>query len=113
MKVMERSRTKTRIIRVNKKFLKCRAATHSISIIMAITKRRATKKSSGTKTTAKRKKSTAKAGKKKIAGLLYDPAGCFNSKTAAAKSAETIRKSGKKARVIPNSNGKGACIYTR
>lgn len=80
---------------------------------MAITKRRATKKSSGTKTTAKRKKSTAKAGKKKIAGLLYDPAGCFNSKTAAAKSAETIRNSGKKARVIPNSNGKGACIYTR
>jgi hypothetical protein len=79
---------------------------------MAITKRRATKKSSGTKTTPKRKKSTA-TGKKKISGLLYDPAGCFSSKSAASKSAETIRKSGKKARVIPNKNGKGACIYTR
>lgn len=65
------------------------------------------------KTGGSKKKTAKPSGKKKISGLMYDPAGCFDTKSAAVKSAETLRAKGKRARVIPKKSGKGACIYTR
>lgn len=79
---------------------------------MATTRKAGGKKTTTRKRTTAKKRSTA-TGKKKISGLLYDPAGCFDSKTAASNAADAIRAKGKKARVIPNKSGKGACIYTR
>lgn len=80
------------------------------------TKSSTRRKAAGSKAKAKRRsgigaKAAASPATKVIAGERFTKNSCGKTKTDAKKAAESLRKKGKKARVVKAA--KGYCVYTR
>jgi len=69
------------------------------------------KKATGSRAKSQGVKASASSATKKFNGQVFRKRSCSTTKTGAKKTAEGLRKKGKKARVVKVA--KGYCVYTR